>query len=97
MGGTFKDKDFRKIRKAGNSVRCLFGSKPIRRRLGKSIEANAEAKRIIYTYTEKELYDMAHRRHSAAHRKSAMKTKNRCKRSEKRSERNNSKKELQGE
>lgn len=86
MSNTNKDKDFRLLRRAGNSIRCLFGPAPLRKQAGKSQHYSEEGKRILNTYTKKELYDLANRRHSAAHRKSAMKTKNRCKRREKRSE-----------
>ena len=98
MGKTYKDNDYRKIRSAGKSVKCLFGSKPLRRTEGKSTFWNDEGKRILYSYTDKDLYDIAHRRHSAAHRNSARKTKHRVRRSEKRStNRENLKDALDGE
>lgn len=94
MSNTLKDKDFRRIRKAGKRIHCLFGSAPLRMHANKSENYSDEGKRIIYTYTKKDLYTLAKRRHSASHRKTAQKTKHRCIRSEKRSEKNKVKLEL---
>jgi len=83
MSNTHKENDFRKLRKTGKRIKCLFNPAPIRKRLGKSLHTSEEGTRIFLTYTEKELYHMVHRRHSAAHRKTSMRTKNRCKRIQK--------------
>lgn len=93
MSDTQKDRDFRKLRKAGKSIWNLFGSKTVRKRLNASRNISEDGERIINTYTQKELYTMAHRRHSAAHRHSAMKMRHRLNRQTKHRENRDAMKE----
>ena len=94
MGKTNRDKDFRILRTAGKNIMCLFGSKPLRRSMGANGKSDL-AVRLFTTYTKDELYHTANRRHSAAHRDSARKTRHRCERSKKRSASFEAKKEME--
>lgn len=93
MSDTNKDKDFRKLRQAGNAIRCMLDSRPLRRELNKSFHPSEEGKELLYKYTEKELWYMARRRHSAAHRNSAMKTRRLMKKLKKNREKRSAMKE----
>lgn len=91
MSKTFKDKDFRKLRKAGKRLyRLELPNAPtVRAELGKSLFTSEDGYRLLHTYTKhNDLYTFSHRRHSAAHRDSARKTRHDLRRAKKHSENN---------